>query len=111
MPLQPETPPSPMPGAKKSAPDKGDPRADTNNNSNAAKPDPDRGNNSNAASKDSGDKETSKLTAEEQAHLDTHVSVLQKLVGGKPSMTGNKQEESALNDVNTALQTPPNLDQ
>ena len=82
MPLQPETPPSPMPGAKKSAPDKGDPRADTNNNSNAAKPDPDRGN---------------KL----------HDALVQHFA----PVTGNKQEESALNELDGALKTTPNLDQ
>jgi hypothetical protein len=93
MPLPPETPPTPMPGAKPSGGGKGtDPRAATDKATDA-------------------EQSAANLTPAERAHAETHVSVLQKLLGqpqapgGKD--TGNQAQKSVNDAVDEAVKTAP----
>jgi hypothetical protein len=91
MPLSPETPPTPMPGAKPSGGKDADPRASTDKASTA------------------DESAANTLTPAEKAHLDTHIGILQKLTGKVTAPSGDEAgNRSTVNDeVDKAVKTVP----
>lgn len=90
MPLPPETPPTPMPGAKPSGGKDADPRASTDKASNA-------------------EESAANLTPAEKAHLDTHIGILQKLTGKVTAPTGDTGSKlsNVHDEVDKAVSTVP----
>jgi hypothetical protein len=84
MPLPPETPPTPMPGAKPSGGKDADPRASTDKASNA-------------------EESAANLTPAEKAHLDTHLGILQKLAG-KVTAPGGTDANGKQQSTNSAVE-------
>lgn len=85
MPLSPETPPTPMPGAKPSGGKDADPRASTDKASNAE------------------ESAANTLTPAEKAHLDTHIGILQKLTG-KVTAPGGTDANGKQQSTNSAVE-------
>jgi hypothetical protein len=89
MPLPPETPPTPMPGAKPSGGGKGtDPRAATDKATDA-------------------EQSAANLTPAEKAHIETHVGVLQKLLGQPQRGAVDGKNQSVGDAVDKAVSTVP----